>query len=117
MYVMTAEDIARRDVLKRVKASLKETAAIIKATKGLRKPYALKMSGDERPSWRIESDISRHRNDFRVEHIAYCEFRGRTRNQIERPRPNGWLCEGCINRLKKAWQTEIDAATVPDANE
>jgi len=37
--------------------------------------------------WREQGQLFGMRRDFRHYHIAYCEMKGRTRRQIERPGP------------------------------
>jgi hypothetical protein len=46
--------------------------------------------------------------DYRHHHIAYCELRGRTRDQIEKPREDNKPNEYEINRIKTlyAWTPE-----------
>ena len=112
MYEMTTEEIHRHKLLKGVKEELKVIARNIRSDKALRKPFALKASGDLRHAWTIESHIARNRDSFRVLHIAYCEFRGRTRAEIEKPRidVNGfprWLNERKIKDYKKSWTKHI----------
>ena len=53
-------------------------------------------------------DLQKLQKDFRHHHIAYCELRGRTRDQIEQPRDNNYPDEGAINRIKTeyAWTPE-----------
>jgi hypothetical protein len=50
--------------------------------------------------------------EFRHHHIAYCELRGRLREQIERPKDNHLPNETKINNIKEAYAwspEEIDA--------
>jgi len=46
---------------------------------------------------------------FRHAHIAYCELRGRTRDQIENPRENNKPSESLIKTHKKDWKEKIEA--------
>lgn len=52
---------------------------------------------------------------FRHNHIAYCELRGRSRSQIEKPREGNEPSETLVDRIKKEWQVKISAWR--DANE
>jgi len=54
---------------------------------------------------------------FRHQHIAYCELRGRTRDQIEVPREDNKPDQDWIDRLKKEWSTKIDAWRVENGKE
>jgi len=54
---------------------------------------------------------------FRHQHIAYCELRGRTREQIEIPGEGNAPDQDWIDRLKKEWQTEIDEWRAENAKE
>ena len=53
-------------------------------------------------------DLLRLQRDYRHHHIAYCELRGRTRDQIEQPRENNSPSEIRIQEIKKkyAWTPE-----------
>jgi len=48
------------------------------------------------------------RDDYRHHHIAYCELRGKTRDQIEQPRDNNIPNEFEIKKIKEqyAWTLE-----------
>lgn len=47
------------------------------------------------------------RNSCRCYHIAYCELRGRTRDQIEKPREDNPPNESFIQRIKTEYAWEI----------
>ncbi len=50
------------------------------------------------------------RRQYRIFHIAYCEFRGRTRDQIEKPAPENKLTENeeqHIRGIKRWLETDI----------
>ena len=56
--------------------------------------------------WRDIQDLGIVRRDYRHFHIAYCELRGRTREQIEqkcREKPH----EGTIDKLKRKWELQV----------
>ncbi len=44
---------------------------------------------------------------FRHQHIAYCELRGKEREEIERPAKNNKVDEFWITRIKKWWEQQI----------
>jgi len=94
----------------KLKSYLKETAANIRKT---RQEYKEAQRG-RKTSWGLLGELHQLQRDYRHHHIAYCELRGRTRDQIERtlrddtPRPN----ERYINEIKEkyAWtEEEIEA--------
>ena len=45
--------------------------------------------------------------EFRHNHIAYCELRGRKRSEIERPAEHNEPNEHWVERIKKKLQEEI----------
>lgn len=44
---------------------------------------------------------------FRHQHIAYCELRGKKREEIERPAKNNKPDEKWIIRVKEEWEPQI----------
>jgi len=44
---------------------------------------------------------------FRHQHIAYCELRGRLRDQIEIPAKNNKPDQDWINNIKEEWEKKI----------
>lgn len=46
---------------------------------------------------------------FRHNHIAYCEIRGRSREEIEIPRDGNEPSEFLINKIKEEWLEKITA--------
>lgn len=46
--------------------------------------------------------------EFRHNHIAYCELRGRTRDQIEKPAENNLPNETYIEKIKQRWLEKND---------
>ena len=93
----------------KLKKYLKETAAQIRTT---RYQYKEAQRTGARISiiWNLIVQLDKLRRDYRHHHIAYCELRGRQRDQIEQThrkdtlRPN----ENEIQRIKKeyAWTPE-----------
>jgi len=60
----------------------------------------------------LAAKIREHHDDwdsvtFRHQHIAYCELRGRTRDQIEKPGEDNEPNEDWITKLKNEWGQEI----------
>ena len=76
-----------------LKALLKETAARIKDEKRENKEYQRANNG-------CMCYFGASSEYFRHHHIAYCELRGRTRDQIERPAENNLPNEAWIARIK-----------------
>lgn len=68
--------------------------------KKAQKELAAKIRSDELD---VDSYIFRHN------HIAYCELRGRKREQIEMPREGNEPSETLIDKVKKEWQGKITA--------
>ena len=71
----------KSQVIKDLKEQLKSWGTEIRQLKNSRK---MDKRGDV-PLWSIESKIYHLKYEFRHHHIAYCELRGRTREQIEIP--------------------------------
>lgn len=44
---------------------------------------------------------------FRHQHIAYCELRGRKREEIECPNENNTPDENWIDRVKQEWEKAV----------
>ena len=45
---------------------------------------------------------------YRVRHIAYCELRGKTRDQIEKPGPHNWrVDEKLVSSFKSLWKEQL----------
>ena len=96
--------MTRKQLLKEVKDQLKIWASLSKDLKKSRKQD--KRNG--RSLWLIEDMIRGLRWDFRHNHIAYCELRGWSREQIECPRDNNKASEYYIDKLKERWAGKID---------
>lgn len=61
----------------------------------------------EKYGTKLSFNLSR---EFRHYHIAYCEIRGRTRDQIEHPGENHKANEDRINSIKNMWMGKINEA-------
>ena len=57
---------------------------------------------------REQGSLISKKQNYRHHHIAYCELRGKTREQIERPRQDNQPSEYMIQEIKKeyAWSPE-----------
>ena len=81
-----------------LKESQKERAKEIKELKNKR---PLKNRGNE-PLWKIQMTIDSMSYHFRHSHIAYCEFRGTRRKDIERKvRKNNKANEDIVDSIKE----------------
>jgi len=83
-------------MFKEIKERLKNYASEIKSLKGKRK---LSNRGNLDLS-EIESKIFQLKYHFRHNHIAYCEIRGRTREQIEKPSKFNPPNQSYIDKIK-----------------
>lgn len=98
----------RSKILLQTKEQLKDWAKEITRLKGTRK---MDKRGD-RQLWDIEMDIYRLKRKFRHHHIAMCELRGRTREQIEKPKECNRLFpedERKISQIKQTITNEVIA--------
>jgi hypothetical protein len=82
-----------------LKQYLKPIAKKIRENKNRRK---LDKRGDT-PLWEIESIIFDLRLNYRHHHIAYCELRGRIREQIEKPGEYNLPSESIIKKVKEKY--------------
>ena len=96
--------MTRKQLLFKIKNQQKAWAKEISELKPTRKQD--KRNG--RSLWEIESDIWKAKYKFRHHHIAYCEMRGRTREQIECPRENNLPVQREIDRIKEEWMAQLD---------
>jgi len=96
--------MTRKQLLRKVKEEQKVIAREIKQLKASRKQG--KRNG--RQLWNIESDIWRRKFTYRHTHIAYCEFRGRSRHEIECPREDNLPVQGKIDAIKNEWTEQIE---------
>jgi len=87
-----------------LKESQKERAKEIKELKNKR---PLKNRGNE-PLWKIQMTIDSMSYHFRHSHIAYCEFRGTRRKDIERKvRKDNKANENLVKMIKERLKKEM----------
>jgi len=87
-----------------LKESQKERAKEIKELKNKR---PLKNRGNE-PLWKIQMTIDSMSYHFRHNHIAYCEFNGTRREDIERKvRKNNKANENLVKMIKERLKKEM----------
>ena len=89
--------------LTQIKIEQKEKGLTIRSLKKQRKGNK---PGDELSN--ILWDLYKVRNEFRHTHIAYCEIRGKTREQIEIPREDNKPNEDKITRTKEEITRRIE---------
>ena len=83
-----------------LRSQLKEWSKQIRFYKDHRK---LDKRGDYKLSF-LEYEILKLKWDFRHNHIAYCELRGREYNEIERPAPGNEPDRKFIDKQKQYWR-------------
>jgi len=103
--------MTRKQLLQKIKQEQKARAKEIRELKSTRKQD--KRNG--RQLYAIESDIVWEKYEFRHHHIAYCEMRGRTRDQIECPREDNLPVQREIDRIKEEWMEQLDEDVHTDA--
>lgn len=92
-----------------LKLRRKELACAIKSKKA-----ELRLAGKNRISVcdasRMRTDLLYMKLESRALHIAYCELRGRRRDEIEKPREGNAPNEYMIQNLKNqyAWETAVE---------
>ena len=93
--------------INKLKLFLKETAKQIRITRFQFKE-AQRNKASYNIQWKLLGQLQRLQREYRHHHIAYCELRGRTRDQIERPKDNHLPNEMRINEIKEeyAWSPE-----------
>jgi len=96
--------MTRKNLFKQIKEQQKIIATRIRKLKDSRKID--KRNG--RQLYSIESDIWQLKYEFRHRHIASCEMRGRTRDQIEKPREGNQASQREIDSYKQDWKDKID---------
>lgn len=95
--------MTKKELFGKIKEEQKTRAKKIRELKNSRKQD--KRNG--RALWRIESEIMSKKWEFRHTHIAYCELRGRSREQIECPREGNKASQYRIDKLKEEWAGKI----------
>jgi hypothetical protein len=95
-------------MLKETKKYLKELAEEIRELKSKRKlPKRGNLS-----LWDIESNITKNKYHYRHHHIAYCEIRGRKREEIEIPASNNLPNQKYIDQIKEKILKEYNESEV-----
>ena len=96
----------------KLKQFIKETAQQIRTTRFQYKEAQRNPNASINIVWKLLGQLYRLKRDARHHHIAYCELRGRTRDQIEKPRDNNSPNERLIKEIKEkyAWSEEEIAA-------
>ena len=91
--------------IKELKSLLKDKAEHIKNQRS--QARLLKSNGNGQGAHSIHISLIPKSYDYRNHHIAYCELRGKSRDQIEKPHNNP-PNEYKINKIKEeyAWSTE-----------
>lgn len=98
-------------IYQRIKEEQKDRALRIRKAKSLRKDAAYEAATDDEkqfalPDWQIR----KLGQEYRHWHIAICERRGRTRDQIESPREDNLPNEKEIERIKQQVDQEVAEA-------
>ena len=84
-----------------------EQKVLAKEIKELKNTRPIKNRGDE-PLWKIQMTIDRMSRTFRHNHIAYCEFRGTRREDIERTvRKDNKANEKLVDSIKEKLKEEM----------
>jgi len=96
--------MTKKELFGKIKEEQKKKAGWIRELKKSRKQD--KRNGRE--LWSILGDIYRLKRDFRHTHIAYCELRGRSREQIECPREGNKASQYLIDKFKEEWLAKIN---------
>lgn len=88
-----------------LRLKLKELAASIKE-KNAKLKEVQKEKGSTAGAF-LMYELYNIRSECRHHHIAYCELRGRTRDQIEKPRKDNAASEYKIQQLKTKYAWEV----------
>jgi predicted nucleotidyltransferase component of viral defense system len=96
-----------------LQAFLKESANTLHDLHRRRKDCRLKPGESKASNFEIWKTSYEHRHHF----IAYCEMRGRTRDQIEKPRENNLPYESKIAKIKEQYgkALRVDETGSPDS--
>lgn len=89
-----------------LKALLKEKASYIRQSRN--EACVLKKDGKGWQAHEIHISLIPNSNEYRHYHIAYCELRGRTRDQIEKPREGNSPNESKINKIKELYSEGVE---------
>jgi hypothetical protein len=93
-----------------LKAYLKAQAATIKETRTNFKNAQRKHSAGETGNpWQLRVSLNSLQWEYRHHHIAYCELRGRSRDEIESPKENNEPNEDLIQKIKNTYYVKAVA--------
>lgn len=95
--------MTRKELFISIRESQKARAKLIRELK-----HSRKQDVRTRLLWVIEYDIAKNKKDYRHYHIAYCELRGRKREEIEIPKDNNEASESRIEEIKSHWNGLLD---------
>ena len=65
--------------------------------------------------WEVQYKLNNLQYEFRHQHIARCELRGKTREQIETPSENHPANEKYITKIKEEWTRRYEEALCANA--
>jgi len=102
-------------VINTMKELSKEKAALCKAIKPKVKDAMRHREVGGEGAWREQYEMAKLKSDFRAFHIARCELRGRTREQIEKPSDDNKPNEAAIEFYKLNWGKNLEEAIRADA--
>jgi hypothetical protein len=88
-----------------LKKILKEKASYIKNSRN--EARKLKQNKQGLEAHKIHIGLVYYSTEYRNHHIAYCELRGKTRDQIEKPRVDNPPNERIIKRIKEMYSEVI----------
>jgi len=81
---------------------------VMKKIKEQQKALANKIREEKRECGYGGWDLYKMKREFRHKHIAYCEVRGRTREEIEKPGDNNLADEKYIQEIKDKLLKELE---------
>lgn len=103
--------MTRKEALKKKKEELKELSKDVKLKKSWRKNPPEECHGSN-ASLRCEDGfvpgLDKKRYEYRHHHIAYCELRGRNREEIEKPADDNHPSDSYIDEIKNKILESID---------
>lgn len=98
-------------VIKEIKEEMKQRALDIHNVKVERNEAY--RSGNK--GWEVQYKLNNLQYEFRHRHIARCELRGKTREQIETPSENHPANEKYITKIKEEWTRRYEEALCANA--
>ena len=96
----------KKEIYQEIKNQLKTLALEIRVVKNEIK----KGMRENQLVYKLQWDLTSKRYEFRHRHIARCELRGRTRDEIEKPAENNKTNDAYIEQIKKDWTERINEA-------